>query len=467
MLFSSIIFLFYFLPCFFAAYYITPARFRNGICLLGSLFFYAWGEPYYILLMLGSIAMNYGFGRALRFDRPDAARKRVMILACICNLGLLFVFKYTGFFLQTTYSLFGIEREALSIALPLGISFYTFQELSYIFDVYRKQVPVQRKFQDLALYVCMFPQLVAGPIVRYEDINTELHARTLKIPEIAQGIFRLMVGMGKKVLLSNGLGAIADAAWAIPHDERSVAMAWLGLVAYTLQIYFDFSGYSDMAIGMGRMMGFHFMENFNYPYLSASVTEFWRRWHISLGSWFRDYVYIPMGGNRVSGIKNIRNLLLVWTLTGFWHGASWTFLLWGLYYGVLICLEKQSGLARSKKLLPLRRIGCLFAVMLGWVLFRSDTVTDAARYLGNLIGITNGGILGTAARLQLHDNVLLLMLAVIGATPLVRQLALRLEKKLPSTAAELLRCGAVVALLALCTLYLVNSTYNPFIYFRF
>ncbi len=465
MVFSSVIFLFYFIPIFFLLYYTVPRRFKNLVCLLGSLFFYAWGEPYYVLLMLGSIAANYLFGRTLRFDRPDKIRKRITVLACVLNLGLLFIFKYLGFFLQTAYALFGVEKGAFSLALPLGISFYTFQALSYIFDVYRKKVPVQTRLQNLALYICMFPQLVAGPIVRYGDINTEIDSRTLNVSDISAGILRLMVGMGKKVLLANALGSLADSVWGAGGLPLSTVSAWLGLLAYTLQIYFDFSGYSDMAIGLGRMMGFHFSENFNYPYLSGSVTEFWRRWHISLGSWFRDYVYIPLGGSRTSRRKLLRNLLLVWTLTGFWHGASWTFLLWGVYYGVLLCLEKLLPLQKLPALL--RHLGCLLAVMLGWVLFRSESLAEAGTFFCRLLGIGANGFIDASARLYLHDNLPLLVLACVGCTPLIKRLCTRAERTLSGGKVELLRCAAVAVLLALCTLYLVNSTYNPFIYFRF
>lgn len=342
MVFSSILFLFYFIPAFFLVYYLVPNRFRNFICLIGSLIFYAWGEPYYVFLMLLSIVMNYFLGRLLRFDRADRARKRVMLLACVLNLAMLFVFKYLTFFLQTAYDLFGIQKQAVSLPLPLGISFYTFQALSYILDVYRKRVPVQTRFLNLALYICMFPQLVAGPIVRYADIDAQINDRKAELSGITCGITRFTVGLGKKVLLANVLGSLADAVWKTPGLEISALTAWLGIIAYTLQIYFDFSGYSDMAIGLGRMMGFRFSENFNYPYIAGSVSEFWRRWHISLSSWFRDYVYFPLGGSRTTRAKTVRNLLIVWGLTGFWHGANWTFLLWGLYFGVLICFEKMS-----------------------------------------------------------------------------------------------------------------------------
>lgn len=467
MVFSSIIFLYYFIPAFFLLYYLAPARYQNGVCVLGSLFFYAWGEPYYVLLMLFSIWVNYRLGRKLAFDRPDGLRRRTLILACTFHLTLLVVFKYLGFLLRSAYQLTGWEGPEVSLALPLGISFYTFQALSYIVDVYRRQVPVQNRFWNLALYISMFPQLVAGPIVRYGDINKEIDSRKLALPEISQGIVRFLIGLGKKVLFANSLGELADAVWAVPGLEISVTTAWLGLIAYTLQIYFDFSGYSDMAIGLGRMMGFHFIENFRYPYLSRSVSEFWRRWHISLGSWFRDYVYIPLGGSRVSQGKMIRNLLLVWGLTGFWHGANWTFLLWGLYYGVLICVEKVCRLEERRIPSALRHLGCLLAVILGWVLFRSDTAGQAAMFLGRLMGVGTNGWVDAAARLYLHDELPLLLLASLGCGPWLRRLSSSLVERLPVSVAELLRSSVAFILLVLCTIFLVNSTYNPFIYFRF
>ena len=467
MVFSSILFLFYFVPAFFLVYYLVPNKFRNFICLIGSLIFYAWGEPYYVFLMLLSIAMNYFLGRALRFDRADRARKRVMLLACVLNLAMLFVFKYLTFFLQTAYDLFGIQKQAVSLPLPLGISFYTFQALSYILDVYRKRVPVQTRFLNLALYICMFPQLVAGPIVRYADIDAQINDRKLELSGITAGITRFTVGLGKKVLLANVLGSLADAVWKTPGLEISMLTAWLGIIAYTLQIYFDFSGYSDMAIGLGRMMGFRFSENFNYPYIAGSVSEFWRRWHISLSSWFRDYVYFPLGGSRTTRAKTVRNLLIVWGLTGFWHGANWTFLLWGLYFGVLICFEKMFRLNERRIPALLGHLACLLAVMLGWVLFRSNSIADAGAYLLRMLGIGGSGALDATARLYLHDNFLLIVIACLGSTPIFKRITERLTAKLPYAVTALLRCCIVLLLLALCTLYLVNSTYNPFIYFRF
>jgi alginate O-acetyltransferase complex protein AlgI len=456
MLFSSIIFLIYFVPVFFLAYYAVPYRLKNVVCLAGSLFFYAWGEPYYVLLMLFSIAVNYMLGLALGFERPDRARKCVMILACVYNIAMLIVFKYLSFFIQTAFDILKIDHEAIEISLPLGISFYTFQALSYVFDVYRKEVAVQKRPLNLALYICMFPQLVAGPIVRYGDINAEIDNRRLNISDISGGIFRFTVGMAKKVIIANEMGKIADTVWGTQDLNISVAAAWTAMIAYTLQIYFDFSGYSDMAIGLGRMMGFHFAENFNYPYISGSVSEFWRRWHISLGSWFRDYVYFPLGGSYTSKGKMIRNLLIVWSITGFWHGAEWTFLLWGFYYGVLICIEKVCGFEERKIPALLCHIYCLFAVMFGWVIFRSDSVLQALTFFERLVGIGAAGMSDTAARLYIHDNMPLMIIACIGSTPVVK----RLTDKLP-------KLCIMIVLLVLSIIYMVNSTYNPFIYFRF
>lgn len=425
--------------------------------------FYAWGEPYYILLMLLSIAANYLFGLGLDERFPAKRRKAVLVLSCVFNLGLLGVFKYATFFGQALLNAVGSNAAMPVIALPLGISFYTFQSLSYIIDVYRRQAPVQRNPLDLALYVSMFPQLVAGPIVRYNDVAAEIVHRKITPNEAADGIFRFILGLSKKVLLANALGELADSIFS--GATLSTLDAWLGLLAYTLQIYFDFGGYSDMAIGLGKMMGFHFNENFQYPYLSRSVSEFWRRWHISLGSWFRDYVYFPLGGSRVGTAKTLRNLMIVWTLTGLWHGANWTFLLWGVYYGLLICLEKLIRPERLRIPTALRHLGCLFLVIMGWVLFRSNSVAEAGRYLAHLFGAGVG--IDATARLHLHDSWVLLLIAAVGSTPLVRNLAEAVQARCGQTVAAVGRGILTAALLGLCTVYLVNATYNPFIYFRF
>lgn len=467
MVFSSVIFLYYFIPAFFLCYYLVPGRYKNVLCLLFSLAFYAWGEPYYILLMLASIAVNYFLGLGLDFKYNQRKRRAVMIIACAFNIGLLGVFKYASFFGQAFLHALGSNLTMPQIALPLGISFYTFQILSYVLDVYRKQADVQRNPLNLALYVSMFPQLVAGPIVRYNDVNDEIHSRRIELTDVVEGIIRFTIGLSKKILLANSLGILADTIWNSAGLQISTASAWIGLVAYALQIYFDFGGYSDMAIGLGWMMGFHFNENFNYPYISVSVSEFWRRWHISLGSWFRDYVYFPLGGSRTDSWKVLRNLLVVWALTGLWHGANWTFLLWGLYYGVLICIEKvvQPEQWRIPRLL--RLILCLFLVVMGWVLFRSDSVTHAVTYFSRLFGAGAVGGIDPSARLYFHDNMILLLVAIVGSTPLARTVTRKMLAKCNLLLQSVIKGLFVAALLGLCTVYLVNATYNPFIYFRF
>lgn len=367
MVFSSLIFLFFFLPAVLFCYYIVPTRFiraRNMVLLLFSLFFYFYGEPKLIIMLVLSILMNYLFGLSMR----SRYRKSLLIFCITANLTLLGVFKYLNFFIRTADGLLGLNIQLTSIVMPIGISFYTFQALSYVIDVYRREVPPQHDPFSLALYVSMFPQLIAGPIVRYHDVNEQLAVRSHSVAQFSDGISRFVFGLSKKVLLSNVFAQIADGIFAYQPAELSTAAAWLGAIGYTLQIYFDFSGYSDMAIGLGKMFGFTFLENFNYPYISRSVTEFWRRWHISLSTWFRDYVYIPLGGNRCSPARHICNLLVVWTLTGFWHGANWTFMAWGLYFGILLILEKKF-LSRLIERLPmiLRHVYALFFIIIGWV----------------------------------------------------------------------------------------------------
>ncbi len=466
MVFSSVIFLFYFLPIAFLIYYIVPRWFKNIICLLSSLIFYAWGEPGYIWLMLLSIIANYCFGRGMGFERSQRMRKFCLVSACVFNIGTLAIFKYLTFILDTINLFSPIYIPVPDIALPLGISFYTFQSLSYLIDVYRKEVPVQKNLLDLALYISMFPQLVAGPIVRYDGIFQEIRHRSLTMYETADGIFRFVTGLSKKVLLANQMGILADTIWTTP--RMSVVSAWIGMLSYSLQIYFDFSGYSDMAIGLGKMLGFHFPENFNYPYQSSSVSEFWRRWHITLGNWFRDYVYFPLGGSRTTQAKMLRNLMIVWFLTGLWHGANFTFIVWGLYYGLLLTMEKlfiKPDKWQRGKLFY--RIFTLLLVMFGWVIFRSENLGQAISYLLCLFGIGASGLIDSNALLYAHDNVALLLVGAIGCTALIKTLCQRIFSACPCWLADVCRSLTVIALLGLCMLFLVNSTYNPFIYFRF
>ncbi|WP_139492164.1 MBOAT family O-acyltransferase [Brevibacillus dissolubilis] len=457
MVFSNLVFLYLFLPAIIALYYIVPKSLKNTMLLLASLLFYAWGEPIYVFLMLGTIVVNYACGLWLHSSPSEKGRKGVLTIAILANLGILGFYKYAAFFATNINNLLNTHIPVPAIALPIGISFFTFHAMSYIIDVYRRHVPPQRNVFDLTLYFSFFPQLVAGPIIRYHEVAEQFQHRTHTREKFVSGIERFLLGLSKKVLLANPLGAIADEIFALSAGDLSSATAWIGIAAYTMQIYFDFSGYSDMAIGLAKMFGFEFQENFRFPYISRSVSEFWRRWHISLGSWFRDYVYIPLGGNRVVPWKAYRNLLVVWTLTGFWHGASWTFMAWGFYYGILISLEK-AGL--EKRLAgwwrPLQHVYVLLAVMIGWVFFRADDFGHSMAYLGAMFGGASAWVDGQA-RVLLSDNLWILLIGVVLCAPVYDRLRLSLWVKTPM----------LLTYLLICTMYLVNSTYNPFIYFRF
>lgn len=459
MLFSSIPFLFYFLPPVLLLYFLTPDRWKNLTLLLSSLVFYGWGEPRFLLFMLASIAQGYAFGRLM--ERYPRHKRLFLALSAVLSLSLLGYCKYAGFFLRTLGALTGLSLPALQIALPIGISFYTFQVLSYVIDVYRGTVPPQRNLLQLATYVAMFPQLIAGPIVRYQDIAAELNTRTESLERFSLGIRRFVVGLGKKVLLANQAGALWTEITAILPADRSVLMVWMGILAFAFQIYFDFSGYSDMAVGMGHMLGFHFPENFNYPYISKSITEFWRRWHISLGTWFKEYVYIPLGGNRKGGLLQVRNILVVWLLTGIWHGASINFLLWGIYFGLLLLLEKFVLMKYLKKLPSL--LQCTYAfllVLLGWVLFAFEDMGQGFQYLLQMTGASGLSLCNERTIFLLSGNLVLLAACALGSTPLPARAAGRWKDRVP----EPLFLGLV---LLLSVAYLVNATYNPFLYFRF
>ena len=387
MLFSSIPFLYYFLPLVLAVYFLTPARFRNAVLLLASLIFYAWGEPKYVLLMLASILSGYGFGLLQERYRGQKGAKLVCGLSVAVSLSFLLYFKYADFFLENFNAATGLGVPLLRIALPIGISFYTFQIISYTVDVYRGE-PAQKNLIHLAAYVAMFPQLIAGPIVRYSDIAQQLEHRSHSTALAAEGVRRFLIGLGKKILIANQLGELCSVFRA--SDEKSVLFYWLYAVAFALHIYFDFSGYSDMAIGLGKVFGFHFLENFNYPYISASITEFWRRWHMSLGTWFRDYVYIPLGGNRVGRARQLLNILVVWMLTGFWHGAAWNFVVWGLMFAVLLIMEKLWLLKPLSKCRPLAHLYVVFFVVISFVIFNAENMGQALSDIGGLFGA--GGI---------------------------------------------------------------------------
>ena len=468
MLFSSIVFLFTFLPAVVILYYLLPVRFRNVILLLASLVFYAWGEPVYLFLMLLSILFNYFSGLDIaRHLQDKRAAKRSLVFNLIINLAVLGFFKYEGFVLDTLNGILPVHISYHALPLPIGISFYTFQILSYIIDVYRGNVKVQTNLPNFALYVTMFPQLIAGPIVQYADVDEQLASREVSRTKFGEGSMYFIRGLAKKVLLANTSGMIFTEVSGLAKGNIAVMTAWLGAFAYMFQIYFDFSGYSDMAIGLGKMFGFEFNMNFNYPYVSKSITEFWRRWHISLSSWFRDYVYIPLGGNRVSKIKHIRNLLIVWFLTGLWHGAAWNFVAWGLYYGVILIIEKYL-LSPVLDRLPdvVRHIYSIVLVVIGWVLFFSSSFGQAADYIRVMFGAGAHGFTDRESMYLLTSNLILWLILIFGSTPLVH---FRYEHMLRSKKWNTTIINSVVyaALFIVCIAYLVTETYNPFLYFRF
>lgn len=461
MLFSSVPFLYYFLPLVLAVYFLTPARFRNAVLLLASLIFYAWGEPKYVLLMLASILSGYGFGLLQERYRGQKGAKLVCGLSVAVSLSFLLYFKYADFFLENFNAATGLGVPLLRIALPIGISFYTFQIISYTVDVYRGE-PAQKNLIHLAAYVAMFPQLIAGPIVRYSDIAQQLEHRSHSTALAAEGVRRFLIGLGKKILIANQLGELCSVFRA--SDEKSVLFYWLYAVAFALHIYFDFSGYSDMAIGLGKVFGFHFLENFNYPYISASITEFWRRWHMSLGTWFRDYVYIPLGGNRVGRARQLLNILVVWMLTGFWHGAAWNFVVWGLMFAVLLIMEKLWLLKPLSKCRPLAHLYVVFFVVISFVIFNAENMGQALSDIGGLFGAGGIPLVSAEAVYCLRSFALVLILAVLGATPLLRNGLVRLSQY--PTAGKILNAlepFTLFVLLLVMTGYLVDGSFNPFL----
>ena len=467
MVFSSMTFVPLFLPLVLLLYYATKrAGIRNAVLLVFSLIFYAWGEPKWIFVMLLTVTVNYLCGLLIHRSKNTLHRTIAMILGVSLSLGFLVYFKYFGFFSDVVTGLLGIENTFLKPVLPIGISFYTFQVLTYTVDVYRGKVPVQKNYAKLLLYVSFFPQLIAGPIVNYTDIAPSLDSRQENMEDIFQGFIRFFLGFAKKVLLANTCGIITDTLRG--GDSLSVAGSWLMAVAYAFQIYFDFSGYSDMAIGMGRMFGFHFFENFNYPYISKSVTEFWRRWHISLGTFFRDYVYIPLGGNRVSTLKNIRNIMIVWLLTGFWHGASWNFLAWGIYYGLLLLAEKFLLKDLKKKLPTVVNIAItLLLVLIGWVLFYYESLGDALKHLQVMFGLGGAAWSDPAAVYYGKHYLVFLVAAALASLPWKEYLQKLPHQEVLVSAGRWLKplVATVLFLLALC--WIVTQSYNPFLYFRF
>lgn len=472
MLFSSVSFLFYFFTLLLGAYFLVPKKYRaarNGVLLLFSLAFYAFGGVRYLFFMLLEIALSYVAG--LMCDSKKRHVKNIgLIFALITGLGMLAYFKYLGFFSEIANSIVS-SVPVVSIVLPIGISFYTFQSLSYVIDVYRGKTEVQKNPLYLALYVSLFPQLIAGPIVRYSDVADEITCRDENLDEFYAGCLRFMMGFGKKMILANTAGEIADAVFAVPHADLSVALAWVGALAYTAQIYFDFSAYSDMAIGLGRMFGFHFLENFNYPYISKSVTEFWRRWHISLSTWFRDYLYIPLGGNRCAPVRHIFNICVVWVATGFWHGASWNFIVWGAYFAAILLIEKYLLKNVLQKMPgPLLHIYTMLLVIVSWVIFRAPDLPYALSYLGTMFGVGAPSLMSGDAVYYIMQFLPEWILFIVCALPVTKWLGSyfsRREDKLSRALCEIVPAAFALIVFAIGYLRLSVGSFNPFIYFRF
>ena len=470
MVFSSLLFLVRFLPIVLILYYISPRKYRNFVLFVSSLFFYAWGEPVYVTLILFSSVVDYIAGRMVGYYKQLGSKKGQKI-AVLCsatiNLSLLFVFKYADFFISLVDHVPSINIAPLNLALPIGISFYTFQTMSYTIDVYRGEAKVQKNFITLGAYVALFPQLIAGPIVRYQTVAEQMDSRKETLDLFKQGVLRFVVGLGKKVLIANQVGALWNEIAQTKVNMLTTSQAWLGAVAFTLQIYFDFSGYSDMAIGLGKMFGFEFLENFDYPYESKSITEFWRRWHISLGTWFKEYVYFPLGGNRKGKKRQFLNIAIVWCLTGLWHGAAICFVVWGVYYGLLLIIEK-SILKKFLDRLPafIARIYTLVIVTVGWSIFSWPDMIDGGRYLKTMFGLDGAGIGNSHTAFMLLNYRFVLLMGIIGSTSLAKRLSNRI---LPdgTLRREILAALFVFLILGICMAYLINSSYNPFLYFRF
>ena len=463
MLFSSIPFLYYFLPLVIITYIIVPFKLKNAVLLFFSLVFYGWGEPRYLIFMIISILSGYILGLFIEKYHDTKLSKLFLICSLAISLGMLGYFKYTDFFISNINSIFHSSIPLLRIALPIGISFYTFQILSYTIDVYRKDVPAQRNLISLATYISLFPQLIAGPIVRYSDVELQLNDRIHSKEKFALGMRRFVMGLSKKILIANQLGELCDIFLA--SNDKSVLFYWLYAISFMLHIYFDFSGYSDMAIGLGKMFGFDFIENFNYPYISKSVTEFWRRWHMSLGSWFRDYVYIPLGGNRVSKSRHIFNIFVVWFLTGFWHGASWNFIVWGLFFFVILIIEKQWLLPYLNKSKVWNHIYVLLLVAISFVIFNAKDLADAMLTVGGMFGLQNVPIISQEFIYYVQSYGLILVMAIIGATPYPKQLFNKFSES--KKFMDIIEPLSVAFLILLVTAYLVDGSFNPFLYFRF
>ncbi len=467
MLFSSIPFLYVFLPLVVLCYFLVPKCLKNTVLLLFSLFFYAWGEPRYVIIMLISVTCGYVLGILIeKFRSNKKLSKLFVILSAVISLGFLAYFKYANFFIKNFSVLTGISVTALKVVLPIGISFYTFQLLSYTIDVYRGNVPAQKNFITLSAYIALFPQLIAGPIVRYSDVAEQLESRTHTFEKASHGIRRFIIGLSKKVLIANALGELCD-AFKLSSDQ-SVVFWWLYAVALSLHIYFDFSGYSDMAIGLGKIFGFDFLQNFNYPFISKTISEFWRRWHMSLSYWFRDYVYIPLGGNRVSRPRYIFNVFVVWFLTGFWHGAEWNFIIWGVYFGIFLVVEKFFLLKVLDKIKFVRHFYVLFFIAISFVIFDNEGLVVPFKAVGHLFGAGDLPLVSREFWYYLRSYAPTLIIAAIGSTPVVRDTLNRIsEKKLPKQLLNLVEIPVLVILVLTVTAYLVDGSFNPFLYFRF
>lgn len=459
MLFSSITFIYYFLPILLLVYFMVPKKYKNLVLLIFSLIFYFLGEPKYIVVLILSCLLNYYFGKKVSSDKN---KKLWLVISIIYNVGQLLVFKYTDFFIENINNIFNSSINYLYIVMPIGISFFTFQAMGYVFDIYMGKHKSSKSLLNFMTYISLFPQLVAGPIVRYSDIEKELVKRESNFDKFSEGITRFVIGLSKKVLLANVLGEFAGDLIKV-----DLLSSWLKPILFTLQIYFDFSGYSDMAIGLGLIFGFRFLENFNYPLIASSITDFWRRWHMSLSSWFRDYVYIPLGGNRKGLLKQIRNIFVVWFLTGFWHGASWNFIIWGLYFGVLLVIEKMFLKKFIDKTKVFKYIYTSIIVVISFLIFSTDNVKDIFSSLGNMFMINDIPLTSCSTIYYLKNNLVLLIISIIGATPLMKYLVKKIRLSKFKKAVECLEVVVVLGLLILTTAFLVDASFNPFLYFRF
>lgn len=459
-------FLLFYLPAVLAVYYLAPNKLKNLVLFVFSLLFYAWGEPVYVGLMIFSTVLDYTCGLTAERFRGTRKAKIALLVSVVVNLSLLGVFKYADFLIATVNSVFGCALPLLGLPLPIGISFYTFQTMSYTIDVYRGDTKAQRNIVSFGAYVSLFPQLIAGPIVRYQTIAEQMDCRTHSSDQFFLGVRRFVCGLAKKVLLANNIGLLWNTISQTDAANLTVLSAWLGLIAFSFQIYFDFSGYSDMAIGLGSMFGFSFCENFNYPYISASVTEFWRRWHISMGTWFRDYVYIPLGGNRCGLAVQLRNIAVVWLLTGFWHGASWNYVLWGVYFGALLIAEKFFLLEKLKKAPLVGHVYTVFCILISWVLFSFEDMAKGAAYFKAMFGF-GAGLCNSTALYELASYLPLLGICAVAATPLAARLYRKLNEKCASAVMTLADASGIACGMLLSTAYLISGSYNPFLYFRF